>query len=64
MTAGLRQTHADMQMWAQTSVLRWQHPIFRKHGAPQAPSLTAHSRVRMEAGRIGGGCKPSEEHVS
>jgi len=64
MTAQSRQTRADMQMWAQTSLLRLQHPFFRNHGTQQAPSLESSLRVRMEAGRIGGGDRPSEEHVN
>ena len=39
MTAGSRQTRADMQVWAQTSLLRLQHPFSEIPEAQLAPSV-------------------------
>jgi hypothetical protein len=64
MTAGSRQTGADMQMWAQTSVLRLQHPFFRKHGAPQAPSVELTRECGWKQGVSAAKADPSEEHVN
>ena len=54
---------ADMQMWAQTSVLRWQHPIFRNTEPHRHRASWLTEECGWKQGVSAAKVDPGEEHV-